>query len=156
MYAVDIPDKVADCIREGFVNEAAYADGEIFRKIRFYQRSQNLQAENKWWARLTLGKTKDLQRLLKNQSLAEAFERLVDFPGFWSTVQLGTLHRILPLRCNEVRLAQSRVFTETNDYSGAASLSRTYIQNVVRNLRPKHSKVCRRCSNSQVIGAPSS
>lgn len=101
---VDLPKYACIKIIECNANEQPYSDGEIFRKIRLYHRKDDKSSEQKWWARLTKTKQKDVQQLLKNHSdLTHAFDSLIDMPGLWYPVQLGTLHRLLTLRCNEVR-----------------------------------------------------
>ena len=94
---------IAPDIVEKFGNEQAYTDGHIFRRILDYQRQRDDISERKWWARLTSSKRRDLKQLLKDKPLASAFDRLSKFPGFWKPVRLGSLHRLLTLKCDEVR-----------------------------------------------------
>lgn len=89
-------------ITEAFGNEQRPSDGEIFRKIRYYHRTGDEESENRWWACLECSKPKDLRQLIKNTKLIAAFDALIDMPGLWSKVQLGALHRLLALRCDEV------------------------------------------------------
>ncbi|KAF2727576.1 hypothetical protein EJ04DRAFT_451086 [Polyplosphaeria fusca] len=89
-------------IIEGFAHEQVYTDGTIFRNIRQYNRQEDAEdSENRWWARLTETKRKDLRQLLKNKRMTKAFDELLDFPGLWTPIQLGTLHRLHGLRCPE-------------------------------------------------------
>lgn len=67
--------------------------------------------ERKWWARLTETKRKDLRQLLKDERYAVAFDALLDWPGLWTTIKLGSLHRLLCLKCDEVR-DMSEVFLD--------------------------------------------
>lgn len=67
-------------------------------------------------ARLSESKRRDVIQLQKMalqsiemSSLCEAFDRLLPYIGLWSALQLGTFHRLLTLRCPEVR--------EVNDHS---------------------------------------
>lgn len=90
-------------IVEDYCNSIPFSDGEIFWKIRTYSRAGDATAEHRWWARLSETKRKDLKHLLKNFNLAPAFDRLLDFPGLWPPIRLGTLHRLLALHCDEVR-----------------------------------------------------
>jgi hypothetical protein len=56
-------------------------------------------------ARLTEGKRKDLKQLDKNEAdLKAALDQLLPIIGLWAPLRLGTLHRILPLRCPDVRV----------------------------------------------------
>lgn len=79
-----------------------YPDGEVFRRILLCRRRQEELSERQWWACIDKSKPKDLRQLLKNRLLTAAFESLVDIPGLWAKLQLGTLHRLLALRCDEV------------------------------------------------------
>ena len=90
-------------IRESFAHEQKYSDGMIFRNIRHYHLKRDKTSENIWWARLTDTKSRDLHQLIKNENLTIAFDNLVDFPGLWQSIQLGKLHRLHGLRCQEVR-----------------------------------------------------
>lgn len=90
---------------ESYLNEQRPSDGEIFRKIRLYARSHDLEGEKRWWSYLSNSKPKDLRQLSKNRELIRAFDALVDMPGLWSKVQLGALHRLLSLKCDEVSSA---------------------------------------------------
>ncbi|KAF1840100.1 uncharacterized protein K460DRAFT_399124 [Cucurbitaria berberidis CBS 394.84] len=88
-------------IVESYSNEEKPSDGEIFRKIRLYHREGNEEAENRWWSRLDKSKPKDLRQLLKRTKLALKFDALIDMPGLWAKVQIGALHRLLVLKCDE-------------------------------------------------------
>ncbi|KAF2259650.1 hypothetical protein CC78DRAFT_410437, partial [Lojkania enalia] len=86
---------------ESFAHEQRYSDGTIFRNIRRYHLLNDAESENRWWAHLTNTKRKDLRQLMKNNLIIAAFDRLLDFPGLWTPIQLGTLHRLHGLRCPE-------------------------------------------------------
>lgn len=66
--------------------------------------------EHKWWARLTETKRKDLRQLLRDERYALAFDALLDWPGLWTTIKLGSLHRLLCLKCDEVCSSERSVF----------------------------------------------
>ena len=87
---------------EKYDNELPFSDGEIFRNIRLHAGDENRDQENKWWARLSTSKRKDVRQLLKTPEFSSAFDKLVDKQGLWTNLQLGTLHRFLTLRCDEV------------------------------------------------------
>lgn len=84
-------------------NEQGYSDGYIFRKIRLYHKQSNEYEEKKWWARLSGTKADELHQLLRDQRFANAFDELLPWGGLWETIQLGSLHRLLPMKCHEVR-----------------------------------------------------
>lgn len=58
--------------------------------------------EREWWSRLTKGKDQDLHQLIRHPQFCQAFDKLLVFPGLWTGLQLGSLHRFLSLKCDEV------------------------------------------------------
>ncbi|KAI9777791.1 MAG: hypothetical protein M1839_008586 [Geoglossum umbratile] len=103
-----LSNKACISIQEQHPNSQPDSDGEIFQKIRFYHKHNNTQAENKWWARLTNAKQKDVKQLLKKEAFVPVLDELLEIPGLWSTVKLGTLHRFLTLKCDEEMLHSLR------------------------------------------------
>lgn len=104
LIRADTPEPVLARIVE---SEEMPPDREIFRKILLNRRLHEELSENQWWAYIDNSKPKDLRQLLKNRPLAAAFESLVDMPGLWAKLQLGALHRLLVLKCDEVRQCES-------------------------------------------------
>lgn len=98
----DTPKPILVRIIESYSNEQKPSDGEIFRKIRLYHRDNDQEAQNRWWSRLEKSKPKDLRQLFRRPSLAAGFDALIDMPGLWAKLQLGALHRLLVLKCDEV------------------------------------------------------
>jgi hypothetical protein len=90
-------------LAEEYLNEKPPSDGEIFCKIRQYHLANDEANELKWWARLTETKRKDLKQLLKDARFANAFDSMLPWPGLWAPVKLGSLHRLLCLKCDEAR-----------------------------------------------------
>jgi hypothetical protein len=88
-------------------NEKPFDDGTIFYRLRRCQIEKDNAGVQKWKARFSVSKRRDyaqLQRQKKLAGLRAAFDQLMAFPGFWPSLQVGTFHRILTLRCPEVRL----------------------------------------------------
>jgi hypothetical protein len=100
----DTPNPVLIRIVEAYSNEQKPSDGEIFRKIRLYHRENDQEAEKRWWSRLEKSKPKDLRQLFRRPSLTASFDALINMPGLWAKVQLRALHRLLVLKCDEVRV----------------------------------------------------
>jgi hypothetical protein len=98
----DTPKPVLVRIIEACSNEQKPSDGEIFRKIRLYHRENDQEAQKRWWSCLEKSKPKDLRQLFRRPSLAAGFDALIDMPGLWAKLQLGALHRLLVLKCDEV------------------------------------------------------
>jgi hypothetical protein len=112
-------DKFVRSLQERFPNDHRPADGLIYQRIRHYgqlidgipnpipgDRLWAVIAFNHWWAILekTPGskKGKYLRAFLKHQSLPHAFDDLLPIPGIWEGMQIGNLHKLSSMRCDEV------------------------------------------------------
>ena len=92
-------------IQYEYANSRNFCDGEVFQYIRRSNLEGRCNEERKWLARLSEGKRKDLKQLyrrLELKPLSDAFDRLLPYVGFWPSLQIGTLHRVLNLKCPEV------------------------------------------------------
>lgn len=101
-------------------NENDFEDGYMMRKILLYDRAIRLgiytscpnlgkdgciSAKVKWWGRLEKkgpSKATDLRQILKDPRFRQAFYDLLDIPGLWEDLKLGTLHRFIGIKCQEV------------------------------------------------------
>ncbi|KAF1937075.1 hypothetical protein EJ02DRAFT_477864 [Clathrospora elynae] len=102
LFSYDTPKPVLVRIIESYSNKQKPSDGEIFRKIRLYHRENDQEAQKRWWSpRLEKSKPKDLRQLFRRPLLAAGFNALIDMPGLWAKLQLGALHRLLVLKCDE-------------------------------------------------------
>ncbi|KAK3672623.1 hypothetical protein LTR78_007435 [Recurvomyces mirabilis] len=108
LYTSAFPRQEQTVLAEEYRNEQAFSDGEIFHKIRTYHHEGSKAAEGRWWARLSQTKRKDLRQLLKDTRFADAFDALLPWPGLWATIRLGSLHRLLTLKCDEELLQYLR------------------------------------------------
>jgi hypothetical protein len=122
----DIPQDRAEFIRflqEHYPNHRRPTDGLIYQKIRYYQGHlngpRNKIAENQWWAALecvpNAKKGKYLRSFLEHQSFPRAFDALLPIGGILTDMKIGVLHKLLAMRCDEVRvnclsLSQSHTF----------------------------------------------
>ncbi|KAI9883966.1 MAG: hypothetical protein M1823_004244 [Watsoniomyces obsoletus] len=88
-------------LEEEYENSVSYPDGEVFRKIRWYQQQNEKLLEGKWWARLTDCKQRGLRQVLRHPGLIKAFDKLLDFPGLWAHIPLGNFPRVLTVKCDE-------------------------------------------------------
>jgi hypothetical protein len=129
----DTPKPVLVRIIESYSNEQKPSDGEIFRKIRLYHRESNQEAQKRWWSRLEKSKPKDLRQLFRRPLLVAGFDALIDMPGLWAKLQLGALHRLLVLKCDEVciHLDTTRSFLTS---IGNDALLRSYRKSVEEHL----------------------
>lgn len=84
-----------------YKHEQPASDGAIARNILLCWTTKARQSS--WWARLSKSKQRDLRQLLKVDAFREVLLRLTDFPGMWEPLEIGSLHRLLTMRCDEVR-----------------------------------------------------
>ena len=70
---------------------------------------QNERGADKWMARLSESKQRDINQLQRMRdrsaemsNLNDAFDKLLPYIGLWSALQIGTFHQLLTLRCPEV------------------------------------------------------
>ena len=82
--------------------------GVVNRNLRRAALAGNVAAKKRWLSKLSWTKRRDVLSLEKRADkdpqwghLQAAFDRLLPFPGLWPSFQVGTLHRILSLRCPE-------------------------------------------------------
>ncbi|KFY04073.1 hypothetical protein O988_01015 [Pseudogymnoascus sp. VKM F-3808] len=79
------------------------SDGEIYCKIRQYERLGNLLLVEQWKALLSDHRRKCLRLLSgrRDGKLAVAFDDLLDIPGLWEGMRISTLHTVMALNCDE-------------------------------------------------------
>jgi hypothetical protein len=90
---------------DAFSSEKEPHDGHFYAKIRHYQCIGDDYLEDTWWARLasiSIQKKKNLARLLRSQEYRSAFDCQIDMPGLRGGMKLGTIHKMLSMRCDEV------------------------------------------------------
>jgi hypothetical protein len=85
-------------------NNEKLSDGEIYYKIRQYERERNLCLKNQWKAQLSKHGQRNLQQLIDHEHLAAAFDDLLDIPGFRDGMRISTLHNMLSIKCDEVSM----------------------------------------------------
>ncbi|KAK6592219.1 hypothetical protein H4I96_12079 [Botrytis cinerea] len=91
---------------EEYSNEDKPSDGEIYRKVRQYEREGNILFKKRWMARLTDHGRRSLRQLFdyEDGELTAAFDKLLDVPGLWSGMRISTLHKLLDMKCYEETL----------------------------------------------------
>lgn len=101
-----------DELRQEYSNAKNFYDGDIYRRLRYAALAGDLAAKGRWQSKLSATKARDV-RLLEERAkkdpqtghLQSSLDDLLPFAGLWPTVELGTFHRILSLRCPEVSTA---------------------------------------------------
>lgn len=130
--------EVSRSIGEQYENSKGFDDGYIFQSLRHYQRLGDQAGENKWLARLSQSKRRDLKQLQRSSAfrdLREALDDLLSLPGLWQAFRIGTFHRLLTMRCNEVRRPLKKAPALT--LAGTCRLSSAYQTYMGMYPRPK-------------------
>jgi hypothetical protein len=85
-------------------------DGEIYRMIRYYE-NRDANAASRWWAKLSSSKAKYLRLFLKHERLPEEFDALLRVRALGKSMRIGVLHKVVGMRCDEVRTITPRPST---------------------------------------------
>ncbi|EED22551.1 conserved hypothetical protein [Talaromyces stipitatus ATCC 10500] len=101
IYLENISYELRTALTEGYFEKEQPSDGEIYRKIRRYQKEPNAFIQRMWWARLTDDKARYLRQLSKNIDLCSAFDALLSIPGLWGGMSLEHVANVIALRCDE-------------------------------------------------------
>lgn len=98
----------------------------MYRRIRQYQHEHNARFQKRWWSRLSENKAKRLRQLTSpdHVDLCSAFDALLAIPGLWNGMRLGSLNRVLALKCDEVSFFCLR----TPDRCSVANLAQEIVQ----------------------------
>ncbi|ODM24144.1 hypothetical protein SI65_01734 [Aspergillus cristatus] len=104
-FSTDISPNLRNALVDEYANEKQPSDGEVYRKIRQYQHEHNAHFQKRWWSRLSDNKAKRLRQLISspdNVDLCAAFDRLLAIPGLWNGMSLGSLNKVMAMKCDEV------------------------------------------------------
>jgi hypothetical protein len=98
---------------EEYSNEEKPSDGEIYRKVRQYEREGNVCFKKRWKARLSDHGRRGLRQLCDHGDgeFVAAFDKLLDIPGLWDGMRISTVHKMLDMKCDEVGLLSVGLFT---------------------------------------------
>ncbi|KAF2843888.1 hypothetical protein T440DRAFT_462707 [Plenodomus tracheiphilus IPT5] len=94
-------------LMEEYACEKDPDDGEFYCKIREHERSGHPFFHVLWLARLkavAVRKRQNLDRLLKHPGYSRAFDCQLDMPGLAGGMNLGTLHKMFAMKCEEETL----------------------------------------------------
>jgi hypothetical protein len=89
-------------LRDGYSYSSGYTDGEIFRYIRRCQLDGDSLGEDRWRARYSPTKERDLKQLLERKILLTALDSILPIRGLWKAFHVGSLDIFLTLRFDEV------------------------------------------------------
>lgn len=99
----DMSAELKTSLLDEYSNEKPPTDGQIYRKIRQYESEHNARFRKRWWSRLTPNKEKRLKALLAHEEFRDAFDKLLPIPGLWSGLRIGSLAKLMAVKCDEVR-----------------------------------------------------
>jgi Protein of unknown function (DUF3723) len=104
--AEDTPEALLNKLCETNDNAKPYDDGTIFYHLRRSQILKKKGAAKKWMAKFPESKRRDYRQLQRQDKLVHlrgALDQFIVMPGIWPGLLFGTFHRVLTLRCIEVR-----------------------------------------------------
>ena len=97
-------------LRSESQNSKSFFDGDIYRQLRICQQLGDQGGKKKWLSRLSDVKRRDVLQLekraekcLRTNDFQQTLDSLIPYRGLWPALQIGTFHRLLSLRCPEVR-----------------------------------------------------
>ena len=114
---------------EEYSNERKPTDGEIYRKVRQYEREGNSLLRRRWLSRLTQSKQDRMKQLNQetNEQVRGGFDRLLVIPGLWPDgMKLSLLHRLIALASIEVGFPEPIHFQNNSHFAGNAHISRSH------------------------------
>ncbi|KAJ5737432.1 uncharacterized protein N7483_002557 [Penicillium malachiteum] len=102
VYLDDISPDLYNWLIDEYSNERLQSDGEIYRRIRQYQREANAHFEARWVARLSENKARRLRALESRPRIRTAFDCLLALPALLvHGMQIGSLPEVLASNCDE-------------------------------------------------------
>ena len=108
MYNIlaDINPGLQATLIDEYSNEKAPSDGEVYYKVRQYEREANAQFKKRWMARLSSNKEKRFRQLSSHEDVCAAFDALLAIPALLvHGMKLGSLPQALALKCDEVYIS---------------------------------------------------
>src|SRR4030081_2686925 len=99
--SVDPSNELKTPLIEGHSNEQDPSDGEIYCKIRQYDREGNIYLKNRWKTRLSDHGQRCLQQIFIHDGLRTAFDALLAIPGLWGGMRISTLSKIITMKCDQ-------------------------------------------------------
>ncbi|KAI2889407.1 hypothetical protein CBS63078_10207 [Aspergillus niger] len=101
IYLEDLSDTLRKSLLDEYSNETPPSDGEVYRKIRQYSNEHNARFRKRWWSRLSPNKERRLKALWRHEEFRDAFDKLLVIPGIWGGMRIGSLSKLMALKCDE-------------------------------------------------------
>ena len=99
-----MPHAAREPMIQHYANELRFSDGDSFSFYRRAQQANDQKPVNRWLARLSASKKRNLMQLEKadHGRLIAALDALIPFVGLWQGFRLGAMNRIMPMRVWQV------------------------------------------------------
>jgi len=101
----DINIQSKNALREQDSGSAKYLDGDIYRRIRISALDGDTAQKNKWLARLSAEKRRNISRMESSfvmREVRDGLDALIPFRGLWHPMEIGQFPRLLNIHCPEV------------------------------------------------------
>lgn len=123
---LDLSSKTFDSISESYTNEGSFSHGHICERIIYHRDGSKLE-EKKWWARLTKSLGTILKSLLKHPTIAPPLlDLILNIPGMREGFEIGTWHKIIGGKCDEVGIISTYTSSFTDAVPGNHTISRVH------------------------------
>ncbi|KMU92146.1 hypothetical protein CIHG_09956 [Coccidioides immitis H538.4] len=93
--------QVESSLVDEYSNKQLPSDGEVYQKVRQYEYEANTCHKDCWITCLSENKAKCLQQLLHHDHIWAGFDSLLVIPELWSRMNIGSLHQVITLNCDE-------------------------------------------------------
>jgi hypothetical protein len=102
--STDASKELRTALAEEYANQAPPSDGEIYYKVRLYDRERSFWFKSRWRAFLSDYGRRCLEEVIERESLASIIDDLVAIPGLRPGLRLSSLSKAISKKCDEVRL----------------------------------------------------
>jgi hypothetical protein len=103
LTSVGLSNELRTIQSEAFAHENPKTKGEIYLKMRHYQRINDQQSARRWEARLSPSDVRGLLMLQKHPRVQRAFDQFLSIPALLhNDALLSVWHKILACNCDNV------------------------------------------------------
>ena len=102
LASLDTSDELKTVLIEEYSNQEPPSDGEIYYKIRLYDREGSLLFKNRWEAFLSDYGRRCLDQITKRDILSSAVDALVAIPGLRPGLRFSSISKAISKKCYEV------------------------------------------------------
>jgi hypothetical protein len=102
--SIDASKELRTALAEEYANQTPPSDGEIYYKVRLYDRERSFWFKNRWKTFLSDYGRRCLEQVIERDTLASTIDSLVAIPGLRPGLRLSSLSKAISKRCDEVSL----------------------------------------------------